>query len=311
MLPECESASNGVVETPSVAWPNHAYLISMPDKIPDYHARKQFLRAFGINLIRWPAVIGAKTFDTSEYSTMTDRTTNKTFRIWNDRATKQVRHEGWNDGFLTLGERGYLASMRGLFEQGLRNKEIRSMMIFDEDVLFDCHFKEELLAVLQSSRCGGPVSRNAAHGGVLVLGASIWVEKWRPGELKGWALSNHDLVSATSQFHTRPMCFNAHSKVFGTYAVIYHRSTFAFILEWIKRTRVPFDHIFKDLSMYGHVVRVAYPFVAIQDVAHNSTIDNRGTQQANLEGRARLHHWQLDRYCYPDFRPVLSVIQKH
>ena len=306
---ECSSLSNGVSETPMLAWPKQAYLISMPDKLDDYHIRKQYLRTFGINLILWPAVVGAHVFNASEYSTMLDRVTNKTIRVWDDRATKRVRHEGWSDGFLTLGERGYLASMRGLFEHGLRNADIQSMLIVDEDVLFDCHFKEELLAVLESPRCGGHVSSRAKKGGVLILGASIWVEKWRPGELKGWALSNHDLVSATTQFRTRPMCFNAHSKVFGSYAVLYHRSTFSYILSWIKKSRVPFDHIFKDLGMAGHVVRVAYPYVAIQDVAHNSTIDNRGTQQADLRARAKLHHWQLDRYCYPDFQPVLSVLQ--
>lgn len=42
---------------------------------------------------------------------------------------------------------------------------------------------------------------------------------------------------------------------------------------------VPFDHIFPDLDRLGHVTRVAYPPVAIQDVRHESKIDQtRGSQ---------------------------------
>jgi hypothetical protein len=303
---ECFTRPYQVETNPSVAYPRHAFVLNLPSKIEAFRARNRFLNTFGINLQRWPAVNGSASFNASDYSSFFDENGKEVF-TWFDRSRKVMTHRGANDGYLTMGERGYLESMKRLFTHALSKKEIQTLMVLDEDVIFDCNLKARLLDVLSSGRCGGPVALDSKDGGVLILGASIWVDQVA-GRLGGWSLTNVDIAEASQQFGQSPRCFNAHSKVFGSYAVIYHRSTFANIIEWIKRTRKPFDHIYPHLYSKKHVVRVAYPFVAIQDVGHESTVDTRGNLQSNITHRARLHHWQLHRYCFPDFSPVLTEL---
>jgi hypothetical protein len=289
--------------------PTHAFVLSLPSKLPAFHARKEFLRTFGITLERWPAVNGSAVFNASEYSTMVNPKTNQPVRTWFDPVRKVLTHEGANDGFLTLGERGYLASMRKLMEHALARPEVLTMLVIDEDAVFDCHLTERLKSVLSQPRCGGPVSHHATQGGILLLGTAIWVESYGSrGPLKGWALTNADISNAHKQFGETPKCFNAHWKTYGSFAVLYHRSTFQPILDWLKTAQAPFDHMYPSLSTRGVPVRVAYPFVAIQDVAHESSVDNRGEHQSNMKTRAKIHHWQLDRYCHPDFTSMLSDV---
>ena len=307
--PECEPERKSM--SAISAWPTHAYVINLPEKIQAFHDRRDYLESFGIKLQRWPAVNGSAVFKASEYETIPDGTAaNKTTRRWYDASRKKWAHEDKDDGFLTLGERGYLASMKKLFESALTDPEAKTILVIDEDAIFDCDFRARLLDVLSSPRCGGHIHHNASRGGLLVLGTSIWIETWGNGQtLKGWALTNADLRARREAGDDKPKCFNAHSKSFGSYAALYHRDTFQAILDWIKNNREPFDHIYPYLSELGHPVRIAYPFIAIQDVRHKSTIDNRGPLQDNLAMRARLHHWQLDRYCNPDFTPMLGALR--
>eukprot|EP00042_Codosiga_hollandica_P042477 m.390021 g.390021 ORF g.390021 m.390021 type:complete len:494 (+) comp56338_c0_seq7:2743-4224(+) len=305
-VPECPTVDIDVASDPTLAYPTHAYVLSLPSKMQAFHERRDFLRTFGIELERWPAVNGSATFNASEYGTMIDPKKHKTVRTWLNPQNKVLTREGAEDGFLTLGERGYLASMKKLFEHVLTKPEVDSVMVIDEDAVFDCNFREQLLHVLQQPRCGSIVSKKSSNGGVLVLGTSIWIESYGShAPLKGWALTNADLKHSLEQFGEPPRCFNAHSKSFGSFAVIYHRDTFVNILQWLKAPTAPFDHIYPHLANRGHPVRIAYPFVAIQDVAHESSVDNRGEYQSNLLVRAKLHHWQLDRYCKPDRTPML------
>lgn len=92
-------------------------------------------------------------------------------------------------------------------------------------------------------------------------------------------------------------CVNTNSKTFGTFAVIYDRDSIPAILEWLEVSTKPFDHMFKSISEHGITVRVAYPFVAIQDVRHASQIDQTRTHQDNMAERARIHRWNLSEFC--------------
>ena len=305
MPPECAAPPSAVTHDPQRAWPTHAFIISLPSKLQAFHDRATFLDTFGIKLERWPAVNGSATWSEEDYGTVQDTETGEEVRTWFDRSRNVTTHKGRQDGFLTLGERGYLESMRRLFAHALKHEEIRSMLVVDEDVVFDCDLQAKLLDVLSNGRCGGLLSRDAKAGGVLLLGASIWVEGTGPTP-RGWALTTMDLAHTRETLDPNPRCFNAHSKVFGSFATLYHRSTFSAIYTWIKTSRRPYDHIYQHLSTRHVPVRVAFPFVAIQDVAHESTIDNRGAKQADLMARAKLHRWQLDRYCRPDFTSMLQ-----
>jgi hypothetical protein len=63
---------------------------------------------------------------------------------------------------------------------------------------------------------------------------------------------------------------------------------------------LPFDHIFPDLAKAGHIVRVAYPPLAIQDVRHTSAIDSSRRAQNDMEYRAKIHRWgEVGEFCDP------------
>ena len=99
------------------------------------------------------------------------------------------------------------------------------------------------------------------------------------------------------------MCYNAHKKVFGSFAVMYHSALFKSIVEWLddKYNARPFDHIYPDLVKKGYIVRSAYPYLAVQDLQHTSNIDPSRQQQSNMQYRAKLHRWgALDAYCDPE-----------
>lgn len=46
------------------------------------------------------------------------------------------------DGYLTMGERGYLASMRNLFLQALKDESVKTVLVMDDDALLHCNFNE-------------------------------------------------------------------------------------------------------------------------------------------------------------------------
>ena len=99
-----------------------------------------------------------------------------------------------------------------------------------------------------------------------------------------------------------PLCFNVHRKTFGSFAVLYHHSVFRPMVEWLSNSShmKPFDHIYPDLSRSGHIVRVAHPPIAIQDVSHMSQIDASRKFQHDMEMRASVHRWgDLKDYCDP------------
>lgn len=202
------------------------------------------------------------------------------------------------------------------------------MLVLDDDAIFSCDFRQELTRVLQDTRCaptaaamndtydrthrnvGGEeqlVDQNARYGqgSVLMLGAAIWIDGTYPRRgpyCAGWALADEDLRMATETLGLSgprsPQCFNANSKSFGSFAVIYPRAAFEPLISLIDSTSVPFDHLFAKLAVEDEIaVRVAVPAIAGQDVRHESQIDPTRGGQTDMEVRSALHRWDVDSMC--------------
>ena len=127
----------------------------------------------------------------------------------------------------------------------------------------------------------------------------------------GWSLINEDLSMTKRNSGMDPLCFNANSKTFGSFAVIYHRSVYKAIIEWTKKAKAPFDHIFSDLAHDGYTTRVAFPWLAAQDVRHRSQIDPGRKRQSDLEHRAKIHRWDLSSLCDPATHlPFATIVDR-
>lgn len=46
-------------------------------------------------------------------------------------------------------------------------------------------------------------------------------------------------------------------------------------------------------------MRVAYPFLVAQDVAHQSSVDPKRKSQTDVMARSKLHRWHLEDMCIP------------
>jgi len=83
-----------------------------------------------------------------------------------------------------------------------------------------------LTAVSRLARC---LCCARVQGGVLLLGASIWIDGTYPERgpyCGGWRLVQADISRAKRATGMYPLCFNVHTKTFGSFGVIYHRNVF-------------------------------------------------------------------------------------
>ena len=56
---------------------------------------------------------------------------------------------------MTMGERGYLASMKLLFEKARNDATLATILVLDDDAVGICDLRKRLMAVLAQPRCGG------------------------------------------------------------------------------------------------------------------------------------------------------------
>ena len=202
--------------------------------------------------------------------------------------------------------------MKKIFQVLLRDENATSALIVDDDVMLSCTFSSDLRKLLKEPRCGAHVSSDTDHGGVLLLGSSIWLNGTYPQRgpwLSGWNIVDEDLRHSSEQqarvVHGGPTCFNVPSKVMGSFAVIYHRNVFQPIVDWLESSSRPFDHVFEALADAGFIVRAAYPSIAVQDLHHESSVDPNRKSQQDVEVRSRMHRWQLDKICHPRTNKVV------
>ncbi|GAQ85218.1 hypothetical protein KFL_002240190 [Klebsormidium nitens] len=192
---------------------------------------------------------------------------------------------------LKPGEVGYLATMRDLLADA-QQRRARALLVFDDDALLHQEFGRRLEHILRSSdRCAGFLMEEG-RGGILKLGASEWradTWNWVEDEIQ------HRVYDASGK-----LCYNANLRSYGSFAVLYSQHTYQYLIDWANRQlaggSLPFDHVFKHITLNGTIVRVAYPKLAIMDVAHVSSVDPNRVAQQDREIRHRRHKWNVTLY---------------
>eukprot|EP01147_Barroeca_monosierra_P002616 gene2616-5518_t len=297
IVPECPlHLPLGVLDINQVFLPEKVFMLNLPGQWENFRARRDDFQRHGITLERFKGVDGSKTF---HHIYRTVDINGKRTHVYLDPVTKEVIRPG-APGYLSPGERGYLASMQQIFESVL-NSKTNTFAVFDDDAVLHCDFVSQMKRVMAQRRCGLPVQPHGT-GGALLLGSSVWINGTWPERGKytgGWAQIEQDLNRVRAVSRVKPLCFNVDSKTMGSFGVIYHRKILPTALDWIKSTTVPFDHIWKHLVAAGFAVRAAYPSLVIQDVRHASAVDETRKGQENLEHRARLHRWHIPNFCDP------------
>eukprot|EP00039_Didymoeca_costata_P004938 m.77113 g.77113 ORF g.77113 m.77113 type:complete len:453 (+) comp12602_c0_seq4:167-1525(+) len=295
-IPSTPDTSNG--------WPKRAYILTLDAFSPGIKQRQAFLGRNNVRLNVFHAVDGRELYG-RQYSHVYDEVEGQNVSYHRDPQTGLLTVKG-QPGFLTAGERGYRDSMSKLFRNLIQRNYTGNVLVVDDDVLFRCDFADKLKEVLQSPRCGNHIQKHAVQGGVLLLGAAVWINGTYPDRgdfCAGWNLIEADLNWAKEATKATPRCFNANRKTFGSFAVIYHSAVFPVILKWLENTKTtlyPYDHVYPMLFRAGYIVRVAHPNVAIQDVRHPSQVDTERRHQDDMEKRAELHHWgDLSLFCDP------------
>eukprot|EP00038_Savillea_parva_P028021 m.62757 g.62757 ORF g.62757 m.62757 type:complete len:467 (+) comp8111_c0_seq1:326-1726(+) len=305
LIRECKTYQRShTAESPS--WvPQQAFVLSLkPPSDPNVASRVAYLEKQGLTAAAFPAVNGASEF-ASMYGEAIDEDTGNPVTTYTDPRQPDKVLRRHDDGFLTAGERGYLATMQRILESALQNGT-ESIVVLDDDAVLDCAFKSALAKVLADDRCSAPIRPSlagAGRAGVLLLGAAIWIDGTYPERgaySAGWRVTDAEMAALRDVHDRPPLCYNAHSKTFGSFAAVYHHSSFRAILDWIGNTSEPFDHVYPALVKAQRLVRVAHPSLVIQDVGHTSQIDPSRQGQHNFSWRANIHRWEpVGRYCDP------------
>ena len=125
---------------------------------------ENILAGHGVHVRRFFAANGQALYG-AEYDSEYDTATNRTVLVWRRQApvgqATEVLRPG-DPGYLTAGERGYLASMRRLLRMIRRSPRLERVLVMDDDVRFHCQLSSKLAALLEEPRCDG--------SGVLLLG---------------------------------------------------------------------------------------------------------------------------------------------
>jgi hypothetical protein len=194
------------------------------------------------------------------------------------------------------GSPNMLQSIHSLFQRA-KSHRLPLISIMTEDVVLKCKFDEELKSLLGNTRCTGHLfTRN--FGGVLSLGAREWTEA-------DWSLIDVGYLAKS-----RSICYNTGKNSLATFAVIFSNSTFDAVLTWLSThvaSNVSFSSVLAYLSDLGHVVRTAYPYLAIQNV-HFKPVFEGGAQEAEARiataaDRERVHKWDTLNFCSPLAEP--------
>eukprot|EP00045_Choanoeca_perplexa_P016719 m.229595 g.229595 ORF g.229595 m.229595 type:complete len:410 (+) comp17342_c0_seq3:934-2163(+) len=305
--PECPPDKGyNAVTIPRLSFPQATYMLNLPGHWNDFDVRREHMLSHGFKLQRFVAAEGAKLFS-SEYKER-EVDGKKVLELRDARYPGSKPLLPGEEGYLTMGERGYLASMSNLFVQALKDPQVKTVLVMDDDALLHCDFNAELERVLSDSRCGQPVA-HGGKGGVLLLGSAVWLNGTWPERTKwtgGWFQAEDDMNKIKLRTGKPTQCYNVDRKTMGSFGVLYHRNTFQMIADWAKQAQEPFDHLWPYLTSNGIPVRAAYPSLIIQDVRHESSVDPSRKGQENFMERAAKHRWDMTQFCDPKTRkPVV------
>jgi hypothetical protein len=240
MVMECAPRALHALD-PRQGLPPKAFVLTLDPESASVRARQRFLGKNGIRVDAFEGVNGADLYG-SEYDFVYDTAVgqNVTYRRHPQTGELTLKDQ---PGFLTAGERGYRGTMRKLFARLLLKNVTGNVLVMDDDALFHCDIFERLKSLLANPRCGNHVASTTDDGGVMLLGSAIWINGTYPERGKycaGWKLTDADMRQTAAAENVKPMCFNMHTKTFGTFAVIYHSSVFQRVFDWLALAVRPF-----------------------------------------------------------------------
>eukprot|EP00123_Amoebidium_parasiticum_P016832 comp23601_c0_seq1/m.40108 comp23601_c0_seq1/g.40108 ORF comp23601_c0_seq1/g.40108 comp23601_c0_seq1/m.40108 type:complete len:668 (-) comp23601_c0_seq1:119-2122(-) len=204
-------------------------------------------------------------------------------------------------GTLKPGELGYVDTMRRIIREA-RDLGLQRIIILDDDAMPHVDFGRKLRQALNDRRCGNHMFTRD-QGGVVMLGCTIYSNgtypRYNDRWLGGWNLADADRKNHTAR-RAHAQCFNVNRMVVGSYAAMYHRSTYDTILQWLEDTRgqTPFDWVYHELAKKGYIVRSLFPNLVVPDINHPSTTDpERPDETRSPLERAKVHRWDFKKYC--------------
>lgn len=193
---------------------------------------------------------------------------------------------------LSKGEVGVRQSFVNIFQDALE-KRAKTILIFEDDINFIINYGEAFQNILRDSQCSCFLdSRTGCYPGILLLGATPWG--------KGSVPCMEEEAAAT-----KGLCVEHMPKNFGAFAVMMNTDVLPALMSMIKQTSMPLDWYWSELAKAGYVVRTAFPFLNIPDVAKKSSVKNRFQTEdlTELEDIARKrmskHGWDRAIYINP------------
>ena len=191
---------------------------------------------------------------------------------------------------LTNGESGYMSSMLAVIQDALISSH-RTVMIFDDDALLVRDFDRKVKQLLRTDSCSCFLEPNSGcPAGVLMLGGTV--------------IGNQAIFDAwaTEIEEQQRGCVNYIRGTWGSFANVYNTQLFPDILDWIasEGKELPYDALYSFLTLRGHVVRVAYPFMSMALMNETSSVQSESKQNRfkNPEARAKWYyeknHWNVD-----------------
>ena len=183
---------------------------------------------------------------------------------------------------LSPGESGLRDSFRRAVEEAIA-RNASSLLVFEDDAVPRCDFEERWAEVLASQRCFGFLRD---PGGILLLGASEWSHG--PN-----ARGANDTEKVKEEELDRPLCYNAHFRTSGTFAVLLSWHVLPHVLTWLSQSNRPIDHVYEYISMRGYPVRVAHPylFVAMLKGAQSTVNEHRVGNSLSLMQSMAARGW--------------------
>jgi hypothetical protein len=311
-VPECKPEELTLAVDDDDLLPDASYILSLPAQTEHAKVNQKYLQSQGFRNVKvWPGVNGSDAYSLTDYSFKLTRTgaggaVKMVASSWFDAKRQTTTHPFKNDGFVTRGERGYRASMLSVFLDAVSRDDINSIMVMDYDVVFHCQFKQRLIELLRCPRCGHHVSRGTSNGGLLLLGATVWLDE--PDDplddtldvpFGGWPSIDQDLQARRQEYPESSIkCFNVQLCTLGSFAVIYHRHSFQFVIDFLTQPlQKPFDHIYPFLVSKDIIVRAAHPYLTAADVSHASSVDSSRSNDVFL--RLQRHRWDPEAFCHP------------
>ena len=105
------------------------------------------------------------------------------------------------------------------------------------------------------------------------------------------------------------MCYNIYNGFSGSFAAIYHASTFNEMLRWIASARAAprtprFHDAYTHLADAGYIVRAAFPNLALRETSDDPLKHTDKLESAQIAVRLR---WFEGKYCRRGGQPAFSV----